>query len=257
MRRTINSTGRRRIERGHVRISLRAPAPGGGSVRFEPTFDLAGLGLPAEGRIVVEAYRHEATERFAFGTVAAPRPEDEPELRELTAERLAFRVKVVDPASHRLLALARRLPPVGDDGDRDRRRELFRVRTAELGEELWRVVVDEDDAPWLELNRDVPDVLPRFRQPELRAAILPAAMRTVLLELAMRDADADQEDDPDSWIQRWLHFAEGLTGEDWLGPEAADAAERQRWIDRACAAFAARHGLTRAMLAAISQESLT
>lgn len=38
------------------------------------------------------------------------------------------------------------------------RRELFRVRTRPLGQELWRVVIEEDGAPFLELNEEVPDV---------------------------------------------------------------------------------------------------
>jgi hypothetical protein len=65
-------------------------------------------------------------------------------------------------------------------------------------------VIDEGGAPVLELNADVPDVRARLHEPGFRVAILPAAMRTVLL--ALRDEDVDQEDDPDSWAQRWFRF---------------------------------------------------
>jgi hypothetical protein len=42
-------------------------------------------------------------------------------------QRIFFRVKIVDPSSHRLLALARRLYPASEDGDGGGRSELFRV----------------------------------------------------------------------------------------------------------------------------------
>ena len=51
---------------------------------------------------------------------------------------------------------------------------------------------------------------PGSASPQFRAAILPAAMRTVLL--ALREDDEDQDDDPDSWAQRWFRFAGGPGG---------------------------------------------
>lgn len=166
-------------------------------------------------------------------------------------QRIFFRVKVVDPSSHRLLALARRLYPVSEDGDEGNRRELFRVRCVPLGQELWRVVIEEDSAPILELNADVPNILARFREPELRAAILPAAMRTVLL--ALRDEDVDQEDDPDSWVQRWFRFAEDAASDERPDPGQPEAI--RSWIDQACSGFAKRFSLVSAMLAAAERRS--
>ena len=166
-------------------------------------------------------------------------------------QRIFFRVKVVEPSSHRLLALARRLYPVGDDGEDGGRRELFRVRTEPLGEELWRVVIEEDGAPVLELNADVPDVMARFRKPGFRAAILPAAMRTVLL--ALREKDVDQEDDPNSWAQRWFRFAEDLAGDERPDPREPEAL--RKWVDRACRDFANRFCLVSEMVAAAEQRS--
>jgi hypothetical protein len=91
---------------------------------------------------------------------------------------------------------------VSEDGDAGGRSELFRVRTETLGQELWRVAIKEDGAPILHLNKDLPDVLARFRQPNFRAAILPAAMRTVLL--ALRDDEEDQDDDRPALVAlRW------------------------------------------------------
>ena len=245
MKRRINSTGRRRIERRHVAIRLQR-TPGNSHPRIDATFDLDDLGLNPSAKIVIEAYLRDFAERFPWGTVGRPSPETNPLLIELPADRVSFRAKVVDPASHQLLALARRLRPIGEDGDDGGRRELFHVRTRPLGEELWRVRLEEDGAPVLELNKDMPDIL---REPRFRAAILPAAMRIVLLEL--RDDDEDQDDDSDSWSQRWFRFAAALAGD--ARPSPAEPEALSNWIDRACGEFASRFGLLSAMVAAVER----
>jgi hypothetical protein len=251
VKRRINSTGRRRIERRHVEIRLRRIL-GQERPRTEAKFDLDDLELDPSAQIVLESRFKDFAQRFPWGTVARPGPQGDPVISDVPSdERICFRVKVVDPSSHRLLALARKMYPLSEDGDGGRQ-ELFRVRTEQLGQELWRVVIKEDGAPILELNKDVPDVLARFREPNFRAAILPAAMRTVLL--ALRDDEEDQDDDPDSWSQRWFRFAADLSGDERPGQE--EPGEIRKWIDRACCEFARRFGLVSAMVAAADRRSV-
>jgi hypothetical protein len=246
MKRRINSTGRRRIERRHVEIRLHR-IPGHDRPRIEVKFDLEDLGLDPSTQIVLESRFKDFAQRFSWGTVARPGPEGDPVISEVPSDqRIFFRVKAVEPSSHKLLALARQLYPVGEDGDDGGRSALFRVRTRPLGQELWRVVIEEGGAPVLELNADVPDVLARFREPSLRAAILPAAMRTVLLELG--DDEVDQDEDPDSWRQRWFRFAEHMANKEQPDPREREA--MQEWIDRACSGFADRFTLVSVMLQA-------
>jgi hypothetical protein len=250
VKRRINSTGRRRIERRHVAIRLRR-MPGHDRPRIEADFALDDLDLHPSAGIVIEAYAKDLAEQFAWGTVARPGPKASASLSELPPDRVSFRVKVIDPGSHRLLALARRLRPIGENDENGDRRELFRVRAVPLGQELWRVVIEEDGAPILELNADVPDVLVRFREPSFRAAILPAAMRTVLL--ALRDDEEDQDYDPDLWSQRWFRFAGDLAGDERPGSDEPE--QIRNWIDRACSRFAERFGLVSDMVAAAERKS--
>lgn len=243
MKRRINSTGRRRIERRHVTLRLRR-MPGHEHPMVDADFNLVDLNLAPAAQIVLEARFKEFAQRFAWGTIEQPAPEGDPEITDLPSDqRIFFRVKAVDPSNHKLLALARQLYPLGEDGDDGGRRELFRVRTRPLGQELWRVVIEEDGAPVLELNKDTPDVL---RDPSFRAAILPAAMRTALLQL--RDDDEDQDDPSDSWSQRWFRFAADLAGDERPSPDEPDVL--QNWIDRACSRFAERFRLVSTMVAA-------
>ena len=97
----------------------------------------------------------------------------------------------------------------------------------------------------------MPDVRARFREPEFRVAILPAAMRTVLL--ALRDEDVDQEDDPDSWAQRWFRFAEDLASDE--RPDSREPEAMRDWIDQACSGFAKRFSLVSEMIAASERRS--
>jgi hypothetical protein len=247
VKRRINSTGRRRIERRHVTIRLRR-IPGHERPRVEASLALEDLDLEPSAQIVLEAGFKDFAQRFAWGSVSRPGPERDPEISDLPSDqRIFFRVKAVEPSSHRLLALARQIYPVGEDGDDGGRGELFRVRTRPLGQELWRVVLEDDGAPVLELNQDTPDVL---REPSFRAAILPAAMRIVLLEL--RDDDEDEDDDPDSWSQRWFRFATDLAGYE---RPSSDDPEIRNWIDRACNRFGERFRLVSAMIAAAEARS--
>jgi hypothetical protein len=249
VKRRINSTGRRRIERRHVAIRLQR-MPGQDRSRVDAEFALDELNLHPSAAIVIEAYAKDLAERFAWGTVARPGPERIPLLSELPPHGVSFRVKIIDPASQRILALARRLRPTGENDESGGRRELFRVRAVPLGEELWRVVIEEDDAPILELNADVPDVRARFREPGFRAAILPPAMRTV--PLALSDEE-DQDDDADSWSQRWFRFAGDLAGDERPGSDDSDGI--RIWIDRACSRFAERFNLVSDMVAAAERRS--
>ena len=158
MKRRINSTGRRRIERGHVAIRLQT-TPGQERPRIQATFDWEDLDLDPSAQIVLESRFKDFAQRFPWGTVARPAPEGDPVISDVPSDqRIFFRVKAVEPSTHRLLALARQLYPIGEEGEDGGRRELFRVRTRPLGQELWRVVIEEDGAPFLELNEEVPDV---------------------------------------------------------------------------------------------------
>jgi hypothetical protein len=220
--------------------------------RIEAKFDLDDLKLDPSAQIVVESRFKDFVQRFPWGTVARPASPDLPLMRDVPSDqRVFFRVKVVESTSHRLLALARRLYPVDEDDDNGGRGELFRVRCIPLGQELWRVVIDEEGAPILELNADLPDVRARFHEPEFRVAILPTAMRTVLLALC--DEDVDQEDDPDSWAQRWFRFAEDLASDERPDPRESEA--MRNWIDQACGAFAKRFSLISEMVAAAERRS--
>ena len=120
MQRTFNYTGRSRITREEVTITLtdRQPlAPG-----FEAHFGFLER-FPDESRLYVEAYRAQTLQRFDYGTVGNPVPPVDRILDsvDLTGTIL-FRVRVVDEAGSigQLLGAAEHIRPEGDDDDENR-----------------------------------------------------------------------------------------------------------------------------------------
>lgn len=240
MRSRINSTSRLKIDPGMAGFSVTARDDG--TAEFHASIDLAQLNLPKEGEVVVEAYRQNLHERFPFGTVAAIAPAHGTVLRELGAEGLKFRVKVVEPQSGRLLARGDRLGAA--EPEESGRRALLRVIARDLGQEPWKTELYEDGRPVLVLNDHIPGALARLgTDPVFRSLVLPGALRQVLLMMCIAkvedNGDDDDEDDDDGWASDWIRFAEKISGDD--KPDWADIPAVHLWVDKVCQAFSAKN----------------
>lgn len=239
MRSRINSTSRLKIDPGMVAFSVKARNDG--TAEFHASIDLAQLKLPKDGEVVVEAYRQNLHERFPFGTVAATAPAHGTVLRELGAEGLKFRVKVVEPKSGRLLARGDRLGAA--EPEESGRRTLLRVIARELGHEPWKTELYEDGRPVLVLNDHIPGALARLgTDPVFRSLVLPGALRQILLMMCIAKVedkgDDEEEEEDDGWASDWIRFAEKISGED--KPDWADLPAVHRWVDKVCQAFSVR-----------------
>jgi hypothetical protein len=248
MIRRLNYTGRIKIHRADVSLATREE---NGSLRFDAELRLHDYELPAEALVFVEAYRQTTWMRFPFGTVAnlQPPPPEKRLLAEFdSADEIRFRVKVTQARDeHILLAAADRIPlgKPEEDADRD---SLLPVSPAELGDELWRV--DLDDEPRLLVNKSAaPDWRQLAQSAIFFALVYPAVLRQVLTSiLAGGHRDTDDETD---WRSKWLRFASLLPGMDPQPPpkqEGEDAA--LRWAEDAVAAFARKQALKEKFTAA-------
>lgn len=238
MRSRINSTGRQKITADMAAFSVIRRDDG--SAEFSAEIDVSSLGLPADGEVIVEAYRQSLHERYPFGTVTAVRPLKRTVLRELDPTNVSFRVKVTDPATGRLLARGDRF--MTSETDESGRQELLKVVERDLGQEPWRTeIFDEDRKPVLVLNNQIPDALSRIRtDPHLQAYILPAALRQVLMMLWIEKREEDEDDDT-HWTTQWIRLAQNLTGNE--KPDWDETLEVTRWIDDVCRAFSAKFSL--------------
>lgn len=230
-KRRINSTGRRKISQDKIDLRI-LPAVVGEPMRAKVGIDLESLDLPSSASISVEAYHRSTAMRFDCGTVGAKKIPDLLSLDELNqAGGVLFRIKIVDRENQqgKILASADRVRPL-IEGDDIGRKSIFPVEYRDLGQEIWRVDIDDDAGPLLLLNSKLPALMHRIHEnPIVAGALMPAAFRVVLLHLAFHPSEDDEAGE--GWKADWKRFCrEGLGGEEEPeDPEDDDA--RELWID--------------------------
>lgn len=245
MLRTINYTGRSKITRDEVRITI-VDHPGS-EPSFDAEFEFSNR-FPTESAIYVEAYHKETLQRFSFGTVGnITRPDD----RRLSAVDLTgttlFRVRVVDESGHigRLLGSAEALRPEGSDDD-DNSDSLMTLKTLSLGPLPWRVEVPNNGSkPCLYINNQIPDALSRAKSdPGFYALILPGALQQVLYQLVLSEPD-EEDIEACERRNRWIEMATKLESDP---PDTTDTEELSSWVERVVEAFCRREDMTNALV---------
>lgn len=231
MQRTINHTGRRKIEAQEVQIHLHEKQ--GGRLTFDVDFSLDARSLPSTAAIYIEAYRNNTLQRFFFGSVGhIEKPED------LSLDQLdlsgpvLFRVRIVDESERvgRLIASADRLKASGDI-DEDSRTSLFTVRKRPLGEVTWKIEFETGGKPELCINDKIPAAIEQLRNNVIfQSLIFPAALREVLLYICQTNLEEDEI------YQEWIRFAE------YLAPgrpvdDTSDLIDKLSWIDEVVEGF--------------------
>jgi hypothetical protein len=228
-KRRINSTGRKKIQQDKIDLRL-MPTVHGEPVRAKLSLDLQGLELPASASVVVEAYHRSTAMQFDCGTAAAIQIPPILTLSEIDQAGAAlFRVKVVE-ANGKILASAERLR-ARSDAEETGRKSIFPVRYQQLGQEIWKVDIDDDAGPVLLLNSAIPAIMHRIHEnPLLSGAVLAPAFRIVLENLALDPAqDADEEDT--GWKSEWLKFCATELGVTDDPAELSDEEEREAWVN--------------------------
>lgn len=263
MPRRLNYTDRKKINRDDVSIRLHRNGQG---LAFDAELRLADYKLDKVApppQVYVEAYRGASAlwKRFDFGRYGTIQPPSDRSLDEFgVPEGILFRVKVSaagDDALGRLLAEADAIRPrLPDEQDGHGQPLIQHVAADDIGDELWRVTDFDGSLPLLKVNSRVPMGVDQFlRDPQHRAAVMPAVMRQVLTRILILDRDAWDEEDEGSWQVRWLNFAARLPGvgqrpdADEENGRLRNADELDRWVDHAVEAFAARAGLFTAAFA--------
>jgi len=249
MKRTLNFTGRQRIERGDIDLTLSGPEAG--PKQFNLTLDLREYDLPPEARVVVEASRQAIWRRFDFGAVADPRPHEDCTLTEFgSAQGVTFRIKVVatdgEGPGARILAQADGVTPASHDQE-GAGQSLLAIdwNDGPMGEELYRLEVG-DTGVLLRINRDVvasPTWHTLTDNPAFRVLALPAILRQVLMHILLLERSADD------WRGQWLRLAATTFG---AGPppafddgEEPDLGRVAEWIDDAVEGYCKRVGTRR------------
>ena len=252
VQRQFNSTGRTRIPRSRVEITLQEPLDIGAFPIAFAKIDLDELDLPPAATVELEAYFRSSAMRFTCGTVASIAVPDRMELSEIDrGGAVRFRLLVIDAAqSGRIVAAADGIRPARDRNSPDRQ-ALLPLRETDLGDQLWKVDVDFRTGPTLLINGTIPGLAAQLRnQPLVQGLILPHALRVILDSLAQADGD----DDDEHWGKTWRTFLDALD----LPARPDDPADPDffaEWVEQAVDAFCAQKNfVTRLKLDASKRE---
>ena len=242
MKRRFNYTKRQKIPRSQISLAWIEPDEPSGPISFQGAIDSAlDPPLPPEAAIHIEAYNGPLTMRFYCGTVAAPEiPEDNQLTNFPPGIRPNFRVKVTlpDDPRKRLLARADSVSPMSPEDAKAGRVSILPVERIDLKDQLWRVDMEDIDAPKLQLNSTVTeprDIASMASEGDFLALAYPAVMRQILSTVL--NSETAMEDHP------WISFGTRLASSHPPDPDEFDdndelSEERSEWIDQAVAGFA-------------------
>jgi hypothetical protein len=237
MQRTLNYTGRSKIEKQHALFSFgesngRAPV-------FNVEFNIDADDYAENASVYVEAYHKETRQRFDFGTIEKIKPPVDRRLDQIDLSGPTFfRVLIVDESGRHGMLLASGDQFRADTGDdEENKSSILAVRKYPMGQVSWRVYIAPGTAPELHLNSQINSAIEKMKSdPEFQALILPAAFRAVLTYYLWNDEDADGNEH----YARWMAFASMFAEEK---PDSNDPADLLRWIDEVVTSFSERFNL--------------
>ncbi|RME59429.1 hypothetical protein D6779_04285 [Candidatus Parcubacteria bacterium] len=242
--RSFNYTGRKRISREHYNLSV---STSDGLASFDVNkLSLSSLGFPDNARIIIEAYHQLRAARFDFGTIAEQRDPDRslgifPDL-----SLVRFRIKVIDPATGRILGWADKIRPDRIDNNHGDYEPLLPVRSMDLDGEIWRINFDEE-LPVLELEKRLGDKHAFLADARNSALILPEALRGILLRILVIEKIWDT--DGEYWQNKWLKFACSLNGLAAPRYSESNIDEIDEWVGDCVSRFARKHLMRQNFLA--------
>lgn len=237
-KRRINSTGRKRIGRECIEISMLETGTDE-PLKAKIDLKLHNQGFPSGARVAVEAYHRSSGMRFDCGTVDAPEIPDVLVLSEVDKSgSVLFRLKVVDNDAEpgKLIASAERLKPRSED-DSENRRSIFPILYRDLRHDVWKVEIEQGDRPVLIVNKRIPGFAHKLLEsPMMQGLLLPAALRIVLKELVRVSETGESEDEP-GWKEEWLEYCRAELGAEDDPREFPDDSAREDWIDEVVMRF--------------------
>ena len=211
---TTNPTRRKPIDRSRVSITIaqdpKTKNPGYFTVN---SCELSDLKFPEEARISLWAYTKFDESHWDMGTIGAQ--------KRLTAERLdlsgstsgiQFRLDIYSAGDAKLLGQAEGMKPL-DEQNPGQVQSLFDTEPLPLGNELWRLLLEEGQKPRLQINDDDQLQMGDFLDTSFlwRGLVLPEAIRQTLKYLVKHPAS---EDDPLLWQNKWKIWIKKETGTD-------------------------------------------
>jgi len=248
MRRTFNYTGRSRIPQRRVNIRLRWSTES-----LSPTFiaeiDLDELELEPSAKVYIDASRQDtmAFMRFDFGTVSKFVSPDNTLLSEFNRQsKPKFYVKIIDKDEEigKIIADSVAIQAIDPEeiSRKNRGMTLIHVVTEDLGDQIWKLRMPEQDNDVVELvlNDQIEEVKSIFNEDWAAPMMLPNAVREILTHIVVVLKE-EYNDTGDQWSSYWLQFMHDFHEEilpTFTDPNSTDEMqERLTWVEDSVSAF--------------------
>lgn len=226
-------TGRERLKRKHIKISLREES-NERNICFDVGVNLSEYKLPRDALVFVEAYRQDSFMRESFGPVGEL---VSPKIFNLTPEfdsheGVLFRVRVTSSINPKGQSLAEADRISLEEGSAKNREALLPVKGTDNIPGIWDVDFAEEK-PILEISRNVGDWKGFAKNPEFISLVFPAILKEILTRILV--IEDHFESDGDDWCSKWLLFAKNLVGD--IPTAEEDLGKTIEWIDHTVDVF--------------------
>ena len=200
----FNFTGRKRVLEADAKIHVVKDASPL-KVVLEQTFSTRHL-YDNDDVVMLEAIRRTKLRRFTLGSIGGLRTSESAEFPDFpSGEEVYYRLRIVDPATHRLKGLAKTLK----DADREQKptdvESLLPVAFSQpddgLGNRFWMVNYD-DKGPVLIISSKKFSSNEPVRSPEFKALVLPEVLREILTHAFIHSVPEGYPE----WAENWKTF---------------------------------------------------
>jgi len=238
MKRTLNYTGRKKIERKNVTISF-IRQNGKVTAFAVDKLDLNNLNLRSDAKVYVEAYYRTELKRFDCNTAGNIRIPPSCNVRDMAyPENLKFRILVVDPSDGKLLAHADGISPE----EPAEKKSILPVEFSDLENEIWRVEYKGDGgSPILIINSRIPSIQNIAKHDaQFLVYVYPQVIREVLTHIVFVDGVDSTTEPSIDWHGDWLNFIKqfGVQVPETLGKDDEVSKENAlNWINDSVTAF--------------------
>lgn len=237
--RRLNFTGRKRISRDYVQLSVTS---NGAGYELRARFDLQHYSFPAKARIHLEAYKRTSFQRFDFGTISKQLIPTDMALSSFSSPQgMKYRLKIVDAEKNRgrILGEVDNLKAViAEDVDGAEESLLPVEPSHELGHELYRLEFGTNEIHLL-VNAELANWQEVIKGHFFSTLVFPNLLRQVLLHI-LRFEEHRVIDDPTDWRSQWLKFAiEKLRARPI--PDDGNLDDDHVWVDECVKSFCQEH----------------
>lgn len=261
----VNFSGRKRIFQRDVNIRLKSIKQS--ELMPEVEIDFSHYDFPSDATISIEFSNREVFEQRSFGTVGNPGFKRPSNIKDVGKEVLLYacvKVNSPDTSKGRILGMMRKVRVYGDGGEGQQRvgESFVPVIYGDLGEEVWRLDIPEDqnERPLLVVNKALTGSEALASHPTFRALVMPVVLRRILERYVLDYKEFSPSGDP-STRSEILSFAIRLAGESNLqehDPESESFVDHASvWIDEVVRQFCAQHEFSKSFNKGFSEGAQT